>query len=75
VCGKDFEEIVEIVADVHGKVVLENPMQGFGKEIENVGSGVASKAEDNVIKIFIVPCKAKEVPVCMADGNVTKGRL
>jgi hypothetical protein len=56
-------------------MALENPMQGFGKEIEKVGSGAASQAKDSVLKIFIVPCEAEEVPVCTAGGNVMKGRL
>ena len=68
--SEDFEEVIEIMADVCGDVGLNDPMKCLCKEVEDIQCGTASEAEDDVVVKPVVPGEAEEWPVGRAYGDV-----
>lgn len=54
---------------------INDPVQGFGKEVENVWCGFKAKDKDNIVVEIAVPETAEKVPVARGDGDVAKGLL
>jgi hypothetical protein len=56
-------------------VLLQNPVETLGKEVEDVGGQSTAKPKNNVMEEFLLPHKSQQVPICKTDRNVLKGRL
>lgn len=53
-------------------MTLNNPVEAFSKEVENVGGGFCAEDEDDAVVEGAAPGAAKEVPVRRADGDVSE---
>jgi hypothetical protein len=69
------EEVVEVVLDCRRDVALEDPVQSFGEEVEDVRCRCKAEGESDLVPERGRPGEAKEGPVLTTNGDLLKGLL
>jgi hypothetical protein len=73
--AEDFQKIIKVVANVSGEMELKDPVKSFCKEVKDVGRRATAEAENYVVVKQVLPGETEEMPVSVADRDMTERGL